>query len=179
MERSLDLAEAMEARGFSRTPPGAARLRPIVAQTGIASGLGLILVGATLPAILPRDATWPGWVVIAAGAGVLTATLWAMGRGMRRERYRRGIWRERDTYLAALSIGIAAFLIAYRLLAASALLYYPFPRIHWPEFDPLVALVLAALSGPVIFLSVEDKVARGGAMNRAIPAHPASREHRK
>src|SRR5436190_11181157 len=77
MERSLDVAEAMESRGFSRSPAGARRLPPILAQTGIAAGLGLILVGATLPAFMGA-AFWPSWAVIAAGAGALAATLWAM-----------------------------------------------------------------------------------------------------
>ena len=36
MERSMDLAEAMEARGFSRGPATSRATRPIVVQAGLA-----------------------------------------------------------------------------------------------------------------------------------------------
>ena len=179
MESSLDLAEAMEARGFSRTPPGARRMRPIVAQAGIAIGLAIVLMGAALPAVLPRDMAWPGWVVLAVGLGVLAATLWAMGRGTRRERYTRGVWRGRDTYLAALSIGVAAFLLTYRFLAPSALLYYPFPSIGWPNFDPMVALALLGILGPILILALEETGTLKSAIHRTPSAHPETQAHRK
>jgi energy-coupling factor transport system permease protein len=155
MERSLDLAEAMEARGFSRSPAGARPLRPIVAQTGIAAGLAIILVGATLPVVMPRNTAWPGWIMIAVGVGLLALTLWAMGRGARRERYRRSVWRDRDTALAAMSAGALGFLLAYRFLAPSALTYYPFPSIYWPDFDLLAAAALLGLAAPVIVLAIQ------------------------
>jgi energy-coupling factor transport system permease protein len=155
MERSMNLAEAMEARGFSRSPAGSRPVRPIVTQAGLALGIGLTLAGGALLAFF---ATQPliGWATIALGIGLIAVTLRAVGRGARRRRYRRAAWRERDTALAAVSIGIIVFLLAYKFLAPSALTYYPFPSIHPPTFDPVVALALLGLAAPSFIFWILD-----------------------
>ena len=149
MERSMNLAEAMDARGFSRSPAGARPLPPIVTQSGLAAGMALILAGAVLPAFLTFP-VWLGWLTVVAGVGLMGVTLWAVGRGSKRERYRRSIWRNRDTTLTALSVGVVAFLLFYRARMASVLIYYPFPRLHPPTFAPLVALALLVIAAPAL-----------------------------
>jgi energy-coupling factor transport system permease protein len=166
LERSLNLAEAMESRGFSRNPAGSRRVSPVVVQSGLAAGLGLTLVGGT---ILAFQSTIPiiGWAVIASGVVILGATLLAMGKGTRRYRYRRSVWRKRDIALAALSVGVVAFVVTYRLLEPRALVYYPFPRAHLPAFDPIVALALTfGLSAPTLI-----PVAREISLGRTVYAH--------
>src|SRR5439155_1150380 len=76
-----------------------------------------------------------GWAIVALGAALLALTLKTMGSGTRRSRYRRSVWQEQDTLLAATSVGLIAFLITYRVMLPTALLYYPFPRIYAPDFD--------------------------------------------
>jgi energy-coupling factor transport system permease protein len=149
MERSMDLAEAMEARGFSRGPGRSHAVRPVVVQAGLAAGLGLILAGSAWPAFMPAMA-YVGWAALAAGVALIALTLRAAARGVRRTHYRRSVWRERDTLLAASSIGVIAFLLAYRVLLPSTLVYYPFPRIHLPSFDPAIALALLILAAPAM-----------------------------
>jgi energy-coupling factor transport system permease protein len=156
MESSMNLAEAMEARGFSRDPSGSRRVRPIISQIGLAIGISLVLIGGTLPAFLGTIEVI-GWATVTSGIGVIAVTLWAIGRGTRRERYRRSVWRERDTALASLSIGIITFLITYRIQAPSTLVYYPFPSVHLPQFDPVVALALVGLTAPILILLVNTR----------------------
>jgi len=150
MERSMNLAEAMEARGFSRGRGSSApaTIKPIVSQVGLAAGLGLILVGSAWQAVVPKTPL-AGWAIVALGAALLALTLKTMGSGTRRSRYRRSVWQEQDTLLAAISVGLIAFLITYRVMLPTALLYYPFPRIYAPDFDVVIAIGLLALAAPV------------------------------
>jgi energy-coupling factor transport system permease protein len=164
MERSLDLAEAMEARGFSRV--GASRrIPPALVQTGIAAGLGLTLVGATLFAFSSRDLHWLNWVIIAFGILLIVLTLRGVGRGSGRTRYRRSVWRSRDTYLLIASIGSAVLLLLYRQYAPGSLLYDPFPSVTMPPFDLVVIGVLALLLAPVLLIgrrTIDDRRQRAG-----------------
>jgi energy-coupling factor transport system permease protein len=150
MERSMNLAEAMESRGFSRASSTAAnRISPLLVQLGIALGLGLVLVGSTLFAFAP-SLPWLAWLLIISGLILVAATLRAVGSGLKRTRYRRTVWRDRDTPLLIASLGIIAAVIAYKLIAPSLLSYNPFPTITPPPLDPAVVLTIAALLVPAL-----------------------------
>lgn len=154
MERSMNLAEAMEARGFSRNlEPGTRKLPPIVVQCGLATGLGLIMVGG---AFLAFYAPVPviGWGMIAAGLALGGITLRAVGVRSKRTRYRRGVWRDTDTLLALPALGIAAILLMYNVVTPASLVYDPLSRlrIYMPPFDPVLAFALASLALPAIIL---------------------------
>lgn len=154
MERSVNLAEAMESRGFSRATARNRAIPPIVVQLGLASGLGLVLVGGTMFAFVP-DMPLLGWLLILLGLASITATIWAMSRGTKRTRYRRRVWRAHDTPLALISGGVFAILLVFKLVAPTLLAYSPFLRITLPNFDPLVAITICALIAPAIILRLK------------------------
>jgi energy-coupling factor transport system permease protein len=159
MERSLNLAEAMEARGFSRAS-GAQTVAPIVVQTGLAFGLGLVLVGGAMLAFLPA-LPWVGWLAILGGLLSISLTLRAVGRGVKRTHYRHSVWRERDTVLAAIALSIGAILLTYRWVAPSTLVYDPLAplRIYSPPFDPVLALSILALATPALIATRSNREA--------------------
>jgi energy-coupling factor transport system permease protein len=149
MERSMDLAEAMEARGFSRAGTSR-RLPPVLVQAGIALGLGLTLVGAALFAFASRDLYWLNWAIIACGVLLIALTLWGVGRGSGRTRYRRSVWRARDSTLLMSALASAGLLILYRQYTPGSLLYDPVPRVTFPALDPVAFGVLALLLAPLL-----------------------------
>jgi energy-coupling factor transport system permease protein len=153
MERSMDLAEAMEARGFSRAPRDARSPGPVVVQVGIAFGLGCVLVGGALFAFAPA-LPWLAWLVIGAGIALITVTLRSIGAGVRRSRYRKTVWRDTDTVLALASAGVLATLFSFRSLAPSLLAYTPFLRISMPPFDLSVAVAILGLLAPAAILLI-------------------------
>ncbi len=157
IERSIDLAEAMESRGFSRISGNSRRLSPVLVQLCIAIGLAFVLAGGTLFAFWPPDLFWTNWVLIGGGLLLIGATLWGVGRGTERTRYRRTVWRERDTLLAIISVGIVAILATYKLIEPAALQYDPFPRVSAPPFDAVLAFALAALIAPAPILWASSK----------------------
>lgn len=153
MERSMNLAEAMEARGFSRNTPGTRRLPPIVVQSGLAVGLALSLAGGAFLAFL-ADAPIVGWSTILLGVGLIALTLRSVSARSKRTRYRRSVWRDRDTVLLVPSLGILGILLLYRVVVPGALVYDPLSRLrlYVPPFDPVLALTFLALAVPALIL---------------------------
>ena len=160
MERAINLAEAMESRGFSaRTQAGSGHnLPPRAVQSGLVLGLGLVLAGGALPALLAgagvntwAGTSWAGWSLAIAGIALLGLTLWSAGRAAKRTRYRRTAWKDADVVLVVVSAAVMGILLAYRLLSPATLVYDPlaYLRVYVPGFDPVLALALAALVAPV------------------------------
>lgn len=168
MERSMDLAEAMEARGFSRSPGAARTISPVVVQLGLVLGLGCVLVGGALFAFAPA-LPWLAWLVVGAGVTLIAVTLRSIGARAKRSRYRKTVWRDSDTALALASAAVLAGLFAFRSLAPSLLAYTPFLRISMPPFDVSVAATIAGLLAPAAILLIIG----GGAHSPA----QQSREH--
>jgi energy-coupling factor transport system permease protein len=148
MDRSMNLAEAMEARGFSRYSVTTRKVSPIVVQCGLIAATMLLIGGG---ALLAFEGKMPvaGWAMLAAGAITLVLTLRAEGRGSGRTRLRRAVWREQDTVLASLCLGAIGFLVAYWGITSPSI-YYPFPDLYVPPFDPVVAAVLWSLAAPAV-----------------------------
>jgi energy-coupling factor transport system permease protein len=153
MERSMNLAEAMEARGFSRHAPGTRKLPPLLVQSGVAAGLGLTMTGAAFLAFFSQTPLL-GWSTIVGGVALIGATLWAVSAGSRRTRYRRSVWRDTDTLLLVPSLSITGILLLYKASAPGALIYDPLSRLRMyaPPFDPVLGLTLIALAVPALIL---------------------------
>jgi energy-coupling factor transport system permease protein len=153
MERSMNLAEAMESRGFSRSS-AKRTLSPLLVQLGLASGLAVTLAGTTMFAFLP-GVPLLAWLLTITGIVLVGFTLWAVGAGTTRTRYRRSVWRAQDTPLTIISLGVLAVLLVFKMLAPSLLSYTPFLRVSLPSFDPITALVICALVVPALIVRVQ------------------------
>ena len=86
-------------------------------------------------------------------------TLWAVSARSRRTRYRRSVWRDRDTLLTVPSLGITGVLLLYKSVAPVALIYDPLSRLRMyaPPFDPVLALVLVAIAVPALIMWGEGR----------------------
>lgn len=147
LERALQLAEALEARGYGRTltpRPDTGRLLALLA--GLSS-----LAGALIGWLWAGPATLP--VVAPLGIAGLLLTGWAarrLSRSVPRTTYRRERWHRHDTIAcAAAGLGLAA-VAAMRLLEPTALVYYPFPAIIAPAFDLRVGIAILLLAAPAL-----------------------------
>ncbi|MEF3273977.1 MAG: energy-coupling factor transporter transmembrane protein EcfT [Chloroflexus sp.] len=146
LERALQLAEALEARGYGHTliPPSPGRsLALVVGLSSIATALiGWLWAG---PSTLPVMGTL--------GAFGLLLTGWSarqLSRSVPRTTYRRERWHRHDT-ITCIAAGIAVAVVAtLRLIEPTTQVYYPFPVISTPGFDLRVGLAIVALAIPAL-----------------------------
>jgi energy-coupling factor transport system permease protein len=147
LERSITLAESMSARGFGSPSGRGVRSGPVL-QTLIALALFILICGTAALTYLPVKTA--GALMLAVGGGMLTAILWSIGEGTQRSRYRRGVWRRHDLLLAGASLAASLVWLGIWFLDPASLIFYPYPRISWPAFQPLVGLAILLTVAPAI-----------------------------
>ena len=150
LERAIQLAETMEARGFAGTQTPAPRRQALWVQLGTLAALVSLLGGLFILAYYPAAAT-PGWALAGLAVVGLLTLFWYQGRGVRRSRYRRPRWEARDTALAVTSVLVIAAVAGARFLAPATLYYSPYPPADLlPAFNPLIGAALLPLALPAL-----------------------------
>jgi len=151
LDRAIQLAESMEARGFG------SRITPVSPhETWLIRGgaiLGLLALLAGLFVRAYGSAARLGLGLLLLGGLLLAFSLWRSSRQVQRSRYRRWLWRPRDAVL----MGGAGLLLAGVLLTAwlfpAALFYYPYPPYDLlPSFNPFLGLLFALPLLPALLM---------------------------
>jgi energy-coupling factor transport system permease protein len=148
LERALQLAEAMTARGFAGTGVTSQRSRRrTITQLTLAGGLVAVLASGVLRLMVGGGQLSTGLLVV--GLGLVVAAIWYTGRGVQRTRYRRPRWHGTDI---AMTVG--------GMVALSSLLiwggtrdYSPYPALAWPPFDLKVGFGLLGLLAPALVVA--------------------------
>jgi energy-coupling factor transport system permease protein len=158
LERSVHLAESMDARGFGRSRSG-----PRHAAAGWAGLVGLLGLCAAMVALVGRESAVALGCLLA-GAGALVAALLLAGADERVARYRvRALER-----LDVLVIGVVvAAPLALALCSAAG-----DDSLHWevglsptvPAFHPVPALCFLLLAAPAVLTSMRPVPARAEAL---------------
>lgn len=146
LERAVDLAAAMDSRGYGRTGPVSRRAR--LTATGL---LLAGLVGVCLGVYALLDGGTPGAVglpLLVLGAGTGAAGLVLSGRRSIRTRYRPDPWAAPEWLVSLAGVVPAAALVAVSVLDPSALVGQTAPP-AWPSLPlwPTLAVAFAALAG--------------------------------
>jgi energy-coupling factor transport system permease protein len=148
LERSLTLAESMEARGFSSAAPGQRSQAGLLMKGFIALAL-ILLVGGTFAW---SDATHKiiGGIMMLVGGGILILALWLIGRHVQRSRYRRTVWRRQDTAVTIATATTLGVVLMTWLSQRSVFIFYPYPKLVWPSFSPIIGASLLLLMAPAL-----------------------------
>lgn len=148
LDRSLRLAEALEARGYAASAPLplAARLAALGAVVSVLVAGGLWLYGDAW-----RWLALPGFLATAA----LVGTWLSVGsRARSATRMAPEPFPPRDRVSAVVLLGLAATAIVLRVASPATLAYNPFERLAVPPFEPSVlALVLGVLLPAALLLA--------------------------
>ncbi len=162
LERAIQLAESMEARGFSRVQMADAPRRALTLRLALILALGLLLIGLLARSYWPSARGWAP-LLTAAGLLLLACLFWWQGRQIQRTRYRRWVWRRRDTWLGLACFVVLSVTSALWLTNRVALLYYPYPPYSpWPSFQPLLGAALALLIAPALLIPARRRAERAG-----------------
>ncbi len=150
LERAIQLAETMEARGFGRIAAPFSRRQAMTIQLATLIGLLSLLTGLSMLAYLPGYRLW-GRVLTIAGVGGLLGVFGVQGRQVHRTRYRQSAWHWQDTVIALSCALVLTALIVARLTAPSRLAYNPFPPGPLlPPFNLPVGAALLLLALPAL-----------------------------
>jgi energy-coupling factor transport system permease protein len=147
LERSFQLAESMEARGFGNVrdlPPG----RDVLYKGLTLLGLAGLLCGFFVRIYVPGSLVL-GTVVALGAIGLLIAVFWQQGKHVLRSRYRRERRSWRDGVVAGCCLIAAGTAIGARIAAPEALAYDPYLALL-PAFEPWLGTAFLALLAPFV-----------------------------
>ncbi len=145
LERALQLAEAMDSRGYARTRQG--RGAGVGAQLGLLAGATLVALGLFAALGEQRLARW-GALAALAGLALLVLVVRRLGQTLAVTRYRPDHWRPRDLVVVA-ACGLALVAVAVLRWRSPALLaYIPLPRAAPPGFAPPFGGIALLLTAP-------------------------------
>lgn len=155
VEASMDLARAMESRGFGRTRDDR-RVRPGTAA-GLVASMGGLVIGVYLLLADPRWAAAPRLSAQALGAALLAASvigavagLRSSGRRLRVTRYRPHHWTLGSVAVIVCGLLVVATTAALNSVAPTALNPATSP-LEWPALHPLMLLIAALVAAPALF----------------------------
>jgi energy-coupling factor transport system permease protein len=164
LEKAVQLAEAMEARGYgqkSLISNPKSQISNLKSQMLMAGGLSGLLMGWLVEAYWRNGA---GWAIVGASVIAMVLGVRALAAHMpRMTRYKPQAWSARDGALVVLSL---APLFAVALVAwfdPQVLTFYPYPRVTLPPFDARLGLCLALLAAPVFMRPVRQSISQATA----------------
>jgi len=156
LERSLTLAESLEARGFGASYARSEARHNRSAEYVALGGMLALCAGLLWPVL----GLTPGWLAgVLAGLGA-AGTLWSIrdrGRGLARTHYQQERWGAGDTFVAVASACALCLTAAVHLTSGLRLVYYPYPpQSPWPAFELSIALAAVLLAAPALAREVSS-----------------------
>ncbi len=152
LERSVQRAESLDARGFGGGAPPGGRL----ATLGGAAGLGLCCWGAF--AHFYYGANIESSVAMAAGAGMVALAVIRSG-GTKQRRLVRDRWHANDWLVLASAVAAVLSLLALRVAGAGGADYLAYPRVAAPAFHPAGVAAFLLLLAPAAVGSPQEETA--------------------
>ena len=141
MERALQLAEAMTARGFAGGPANHSPAQ----QSALVGGLASVLVGLLLYTVWEQVIV--GLLLMVGGAALVLGVLQAAGRQHPHTRYRPMPWQPQDwVVVGGALVVILAFLLP--VPGRMTIFYTPYPTLTMPGFSVALGVALCGILAP-------------------------------
>lgn len=144
LERSLQLAESMESRGFGRARTLSPRYDMALKSLSLVGVAGLL--GSAFA--WTYYAAWAGWLGGGISTLLLVAAFWAQSRRVQRTHYVREQWRAADGIAIGAALAVLCVFVAVRVYDGAALQYYAYTSLL-PSFQPWLGALLLLLVVPV------------------------------
>jgi energy-coupling factor transport system permease protein len=154
LERSLQLAEAMDSRGYGARRPGSGRTLVLEAAGSI---VGLLLLALGLFATFYWTDGRLGWGLLGGGMGLLALVAQWAGHGTQRSRYLREPWRRRDLVAISGAVSLIALTTFARRYGVEVLVYAPLPKATLPPFRVWSLGMVVLLIIPAVLTTVASR----------------------
>jgi energy-coupling factor transport system permease protein len=168
LERAMKLSEAMVARGQVSEQSVENR-----APDKVLLITGLLLALAGWMAAMLWGAS--GYLMLALGGLILSMLLVRRGKSKRRTSFVAVQWSAFDTILVISSMAaLALVIVPWPVLGRAALSYAPYPALHLPKFQPIVAIAFMLLSFPIFLAVVKSSDPNGIGKRKQKPSTAGS-----
>jgi energy-coupling factor transport system permease protein len=149
LERSIQVAETMTARGFASTDDVHI---PFIYRLSILGGL-LILIAGWIVSVTSSYYYLTFGLLTLGSAGVIIA-FWWIGKQTPRSSYKKESWNISDFFIILFSLlALMPFVWDIPGISGETLYYVPYPRLSVPPFEPITGtLILGLLAPAIIFL---------------------------
>jgi energy-coupling factor transport system permease protein len=160
LERSLTLAESMEARGFggvvAQSPSSTLSNPRLLTLAGLSALLAAMLWQTT-----GAQPAWAGLAWLVLGLVLCLLAIYVQGRRIRRTHYQREVWQRRDAGVILASLASLVLVFVAQWHDPQAVAYYPYPPLSpWPTFAPLAGLSAALIAMPALLWPVNSSATR-------------------
>jgi energy-coupling factor transport system permease protein len=145
LERAMQIAEAMTARGFSAQTD---RKTSFLEKALLPIGLLLIILGWILE--LSIKSSFSGWWLIVLGLLIIFSLFFISGKYVRKTTYAAEPWTIASTWIIVLAVLIAVVFF-FPLPGKETLTYDPYPLVKIPDFSILHGLFTISLLAPILF----------------------------
>lgn len=146
LERAMQIAEAMTARGYSgQTAEKSSRYEKVLLPVGLV----LIILGWMVE-ITPKI-SFSGWWLMGIGLLSLAVLFFISGRKVKKTVYSEEPWSGAATWISFLSL-LMLIVFLLPLSGHQLLLYDPYPVFRMPGFPLLQGLATLALFTPIVFV---------------------------
>lgn len=168
MERALQLAEAMMARGFAGAPAADDDTR---LRAGMLTGLVLVAAGLLLRMAWHIRLTGAGLLVV--GLVLMGGTLWQAGRRHPHTVYRKRPLQPRDWSVIGAALATAGlFLFPVPGIDRASLYYLPYPQVTLPSLSLALGAATWGLLMPAAVLGLQIMQQAAGGTVAAAPGKP-------
>lgn len=144
LERSMQLAETMTARGFASSK------KTITIKNRLFSLGGMLLFVSGWILNQWNNFQYYGFAMLICGIFLIGIGIWQGGKAVTRTKYKNVSWTGRDFICVSVCSSFILLLVALPTIGIKAVLFYqPYPKISIPNFDVLVGIALFPLLLPV------------------------------
>lgn len=148
MERALQLAEAMTARGFASSQISHSPLTQLMLLIGLLSAGGGIMLRSVLGILQP------GLILIIGGSALIVGVLWYLGRQQPYTTYRPSSIRAHDWFIITAALLMSLLFLPTGIVDRTSLFYYPYPTLMLPQFHIGIGLATWGILPPALVLFV-------------------------
>jgi energy-coupling factor transport system permease protein len=148
LERSMQIAESMVARGYGSVSDRSSSKRE---KLLLVACLSTTLVGW----LFALWTGWPGWLLLLLSLVGLLVIMWRRGKHSSRTSLRPNLWTPADGLIIA-AAGLALIIIVgISVVEPTSLVWNPYPSVSLPDFDWRIGLAILLLAGPAVIVSAK------------------------